>query len=284
MTDVLEGLDEPAEQATEPAPAPTTETAAPAEPAPEPVKVEAQAEAPKAEGPKSEDRYVPLETMLAERKKLQAKLAEEESARKALLERLERLEKATAPEKAPDFMDDPKGYVDSAVAKIEAAAKNAEKESAEVRAARERDEQMQKFVGAIQTDEAQFVAKTPDYQQALSYLREQRAAELQLLYPEAEQAQILAQVAQEELALANRAFQAGRSPADLAYQYAQRRGYKRADEKPKATVTPIKPEAAAAAAVTLGAGGGASDQLPTEDEGDGLNEFDSALREVFGKR
>lgn len=269
MTDVLDGLDEPA-----------TETAE--APAPEVVEKAPEPEAPKVEA-KEDERFVPLKVMLEERKNLQAKLAEREAREKELEERLARLEKGREPEeKLPDFLDDPKAYVDKAVEKIQKAAEATKAETAEMKAAREREEGMQRFMSAVQADEAAFIQKSPDYLNAVSFLREQRAAELEFLYPEIPKAQIMGQIAQEEIALANRAVQAQKSPAEMAYEYAKRRGYK-LPEAPKAevpkNVTPINP----AAALTLGSGGGSGDSTPTEED-DGLGQFDAALREVFGKR
>lgn len=256
----------------------------PAEPAPE------KPAAPEAKAPEIPDpkKWVPVGSHIELRRQLQATQEE--------LQRLKNPPKPAEPPapkpEAPDFVQDPKGYVDhrvqAALEKLDEAVKPVA-QTAEQAAAQTAHVQL---LTTINTAEQSFVARQPDYYNALQHLRSIRANELQMLHPEATQEQIGEAMRNEELALAANLLRSGRNPSEIAYTLAKQRGY--APPKPP---EPAKPEPKPAALeevaklvpkvpetpklspdLTLGTGTGS----PTEDISE--DPFDAAFREVFGRK
>lgn len=89
-------------------------------------------------------------------------------------------------------------------------------------AQREALTQLEQWGGHQQNE---FAKQTPDYMQALNYLRQSRGNELQAfgLNPQETAAQLL----QEERQLLSFAAQQRRNPAEMAYAFAQQRGYRK---------------------------------------------------------
>lgn len=79
------------------------------------------------------------------------------------------------------------------------------------------------FMGTVQAHEAAFVAESPDYYQALNFLRQSRGQELSELgmSPQA----IAEQIHRDERWVAAQALQSRRSPAQAIYNIAKARGY-----------------------------------------------------------
>lgn len=250
-----------------------------------PVAAESESPTPAAPAPappEKPERLVPLESLLEERRKFQSKLDEQDQQLKTVADELSKLKPKPEAPVAPDFLEDPKGYIDSAVERIEKSAKHAGTTAEQLRAQTDQEAQFRGFVSNIQTDEAAFAARQPDYQDALRYLREQRAADLKMVFPQATDQQVIQQLSQEELALSAQVMQSGRSPAEVAYEYAKRRGYagKAAPAgKPSATAAEI-----AAATQTLGAAGGTPEGDPDFDADNPMAELDAAISGAFRKK
>jgi hypothetical protein len=188
-------------------------------------------------------------------------------------------EPAAEPEQEPDFLADPKGYVDKkvqgALAKLDKAEK-ATQETAEQVKQREANEAI---LRATQTAEAQFYSQTPDYPEALQHIRGVRTQQLQQLFPEATAEQINNHIAFEERETARMLVSQKRNPAEYAYHFAQTLGYKKAAPPPaKTTAQPIDKDAVR----TLGSGGG-SGAPADEAAGNAMPEFAAARAEVAAR-
>lgn len=304
--ELLDGGEHPvdavATEAAEPAPVTDSGEAQPATPAQGEAQGQGQAAATTGEtapqpsvatpvdSPARSEPTVPVATLVAERKAFRAELDAVRAERKTLEERLQKLEKPPEPPKPdPDFLDDPKGYVD---AKLAAAVEKLDKLDATTTRQGEEaaaQQQFQAFASALQTDEAGFLSQTPDYHEALAHVRQVRGEQLRLMAPGASEEQIVNHLREEELAFAATQMQAGKSPAEAAYRFARTLGF--APKAPAATngagkPAPANAAQAAAAAKTLGASGGES--APAADPmadglGDGLDALDMALRERFAR-
>jgi len=236
-------------------------------------------------------RQVPLATLLEER-----------AAFKARIDALEA--KAAAPPPPPpepekpeiDFLEDPKAYIDAQAAKAQAALEKLENLNKETAAqAQERDARDQ-FHGRLGSDEQAFVAKNPDYYDALAHMRNTRMEQMALLYPEATQQQISQAVQNEELGLAAQAMRNNQSPAETAYRMSRGFGYQKAAAAPPPApgARPAPPAATlsgkvaeidaarrAAAAATLGASGSDGGATGADEE---VDPIDQALQERFKRR
>lgn len=191
---------------------------------PEPVKVAEPAKEPAKPEPE------PAKEPEAERQRLvpHQALHEERERRKELERRLAELEArvpkpAPQPEpEAPDPLTDPAAF--NAWQKAELR-KRDERIEALYRQDQERMVASARYNEAARY-EAEFVAKTPDYMAAATYLRDQRIGELRALgYDEAVIPQIIGQDAN---AIFDNAKRAGRNPAEMLYESARLRGYRAA--------------------------------------------------------
>lgn len=199
-----------------------------------------------------------------------------------------RAQKAAADEQAkvPDYLDDPKGYVD---AKVEAALKELQKtaETATNTAKETRDqveqrEQLSNLISTVQVHEGEFSKATPDYQKALAHMRQARFEQIQMLVPDATEPQIIQQIRLEELRAAAIAVQAGKNPAESAYKLAGTFGYRKAAAPAKEAEKSA--EADRDAARTLAAVTAADSVAGEAREGVTTPEFADALAERFGRR
>lgn len=277
MSDVLEGLDEVIE-------APTEEVVEP-EKAQEP---EVKAEAPKAEEPKPETKpepqekqHVPLAAHLEERRKWREeneRVQSEFAKLKAEIEALKNPPKAPEPE--PDFVQDPKGYVDhrvkDVISKLEETGKAVEtvgKTAEQVQA----ETQFNRFMSDLNAAEASFSQSTPDYYDAIKHIRNARAMELKILVPDITEEQVSNQITQEEISLASQLMRQGRNPVEYAYKLAAARGYQKKAPAPVLPDVPKTPQLSPDK--TLGTSGGGD--APDADQPD---EFTRAFAEVFKRR
>lgn len=186
---------------------------------------------------KKED-FVPLAKFLDEKAKLKAELDQREITIKEFQKKLDeitaKLPKQQAEEPPePDYIEDPKGYVDTRLAKalstLEAANKKIEEQgkAATETANRARETaEMQGFMRNLQAHEARFVAEKPDYHDALQHMRDIRTYQLQQLNPEITPEQIHAAISQEEIGLAMHLARAGKDPVATVYAMAEKYGYK----------------------------------------------------------
>lgn len=238
------------------------------------------------------DKFVPLSALQearSELKALKAEIAElrnqprltpEEKQRLASLEQTQ-----TAAQKDPDFLEDPKGYIDTKLTKAQEALKKLDEAEAGRKKQEEQQRTVQTIVSNIGAKEQEFVKSTPDYNDALAHARSVRAQQLALIYPNATPQQITQQIGNEELSAAAQVLQSGGDPAAFAYAYAKTLGY-----APKAPAAAANNQQAAAngqkpadkdAARSLGGGGGA-DSTPEPEENPMEDAFNNALAERFG--
>lgn len=251
---------------------------------PEPVK-----EPDKAEKPKE---TVPLAKYLEDKNSLKKQLEDRDITlaqyRKELDELKAKLPQPQAPAE-PDFVEDPKAYVDHKVkATLDAIAEANKKTEAEGKTAKETAEQaqqavqIQQFMTNLQQHEARFVQANPDYHDALLHLRNVRAAQLREFDPEITDAQILETIKGEETNLAIQLHRQGRDPVQTAYNLAKHFGYQK---KAATTETPKLPEATNKRLPpdqTLGTGAGGGADAPAYKEGE-TDPVDVALASLFKK-
>lgn len=242
-------------------------------------------------GGDGKDKLVPLSALheaRAELRALRTKIAELEAKpsltpqQQAQLDKLNAQETAAA-EKEPDFLEDPKGYVDAKAKKTAEALKKLNEATEKQTKQQQQQQQLNQVLNVVQQHEQAFLKTTPDYHAAIDHIRSVRSSQLQMLYPQATPEQISRQITSEEIGAAAQVLQAGGNPAEFAYKYAKTMGY-----APKAPTQAPNPAANGAApdkdAVrTLGNGGGADkDGEPQDDELGGA--LKSALAERFGVR
>lgn len=188
--------------------------------------------------------------------------------------------------KIPDFLQDPKGYIDANLGQTAKQLEKLQETGAQLTAQQQAYLRESNLRTNAQVAEAEFVKTAPDYYQALDFARTVRIDQLKLLNPQAPEIQIRQFVAQEELQLAEVALQTGRNPAELGYSFAKSMGYKGAPTTvvPAASIDP-KIEAAKLAAQTLGASSSPDgDTGKNQTESNPNDEVISALAERFGAR
>lgn len=179
------------------------------------------------------------------RKKLEAELKAEREARlkdqaeRAKLEErtaaiLERLVPKPPEEKVPDFAEDPAGWIAYKMKKdgqtleqVQAELAGIKKEKADTDAANKKLTEQQTFVKSI-TDfaiaqEKDFISKTPDYLAASEFLLKSRMDELADMGWSEEQSKQI--INQERFAIAQKAMQDGKNPAEMVYNVSKRRGF-----------------------------------------------------------
>lgn len=252
---------------------------------------------------KAEDKpaeTVPLAKFLEKTNALKEQLDAKDITLKQYEQRLAALEAKAAPKSEepaePDYVEDPKGYVDhklnAALKGIEAANKAATESGKKVEettaAIRER-EQLNQMMGSVAETERAFVSQTPDYYDALAHIRGIRAFQLQEFNPQITPEQIRQAIQHEETQLAITLMRQGKNPSDVAYRLAQQFGYV-PKTKPQAETKPdgeqpklpevqnkrLPPDQ------TLGTGsspGDAEVYKPGE-----VDPVDTALSSLFGKR
>jgi hypothetical protein len=149
-----------------------------------------------------------------ERKQMQEQM-------KIMQQRFEQLTAAMqpAPTPEPEFTDDP---LAATHVKVEKVAQSIEQLRAEAEQ-RKHHESYQNFVRQIQSDEASFMQKVPDYKDAISFIQHRRIAELEAMGHDEQT--IRGVIAQDALQLTQRAMQLGESPAKFGYDLAKKLGY-----------------------------------------------------------
>lgn len=218
------------------APAPAQAPAAPTSDAPAPSPSDAQPgrQAPSAQPPtggEDRDERIPLAAHLAERRRWEARIAElEQRAHRtaqleAELQELKQKLTQQPPQPEPDYLEDPKGYVDHKVAK---AIEELKKEAGEAKQTSQQaaeQAQLTQFLTQLQSAEAAFANEHPDYQDALTHIRTVRLQQYRLMYPQATDEQLIQHLQREELVTAAQLMRMGRNPAEFAYHYAKTIGY-----------------------------------------------------------
>lgn len=197
------------------------------EPTPE-VTAEVPEAAPEAK-PKVPDGFVPHGALQEERARRQAATARAEAAEREYADKMAKLEKrlellANPPPPVPKFEDDPAAHLKHQTEAVRAEIEPLKEQLAQNRQQQEQAHAEARLTQAVQAAEADFASKTPDYLDAISHMQRVADNNLQIMGVEdpAQRAQI---IRRDAMALAIRALQAGKSPAELAYQVAKNQGY-----------------------------------------------------------
>lgn len=249
---------------------------------PDPVQavVEPVAPAPVA-APVAEQRQIPLAAHLEERRRFQAELQSRDQRLQEIQQQVVKLTPPPAP--PPDFIEDPKAYIDGANEQTRREVEALKAEAGQLVQA----QQFTNFVQEIGHREAEFLANNPDYYDALEHVRTVRTNQLLDLYPGATQEQITQTLKNEELQAAGQLMQMGRSPAEGFYKHAKTLGYNAKAAAVAALAMPAVPKAPVGDPTqTLGSSGGApSDEIGVEDLGeDALGPLKEAFKERFKRR
>lgn len=284
------------EDETEPVDKPTEIEAKP--PAKEevkpPIEAEKKPEEVKPEPQRRDDR-VPLATFLQEKRKMTEALESERAERAKLRQELDALK--NPPKPAPQYDVDPKGFIEHAtkaaaqdvIAKLEETKAGVEEVKKHSQQTAE-EQQAQRFFDDLGATENEFLAQTPDYYNALNFVRQRVYQQTLEFNPDMTHEAIVESIRRQELAMAAQMMRAGRNPHEAAYRLAMINGYVKAappqDGKETAdgtTELKLKEEKKLDPAKTLGASGGAAgdDQEDTDDD---PLQLDQAMKEIFGGR
>ena len=182
--------------------------------------------------------------------------------------------KKEATEEGPDFLQDPKGYVDTGLKQAIKKVEDATKEAKEAKDQLNQHQTLQAVIDTARSQVNEFVGKTADYPQAIEHVRTMRRGQLKMLYKDATPDQIDMAVAKEEIALAGQIVTRGENFAEFAYSYAKAMGYQ--PSKPP-DPTPAK-KVDASAVRTLGSGGTDTDHEP--ESADPNDEFRAIQKEA----
>jgi hypothetical protein len=195
----------------------------------------AAGEAKPGDAPKND--HVPLATFLEEkkaRKELSSKLTEYEKQIAELKGKFSIIDRLKLPgeqqQEQPKGPPNPEEDIFGAVKHLTEELSGIKKESAEQKAAREASEkqaaEQKVFVDKYRKACDEFEAAAPDFKAAYNYLLNSRAAELKAIGYDTPEALHNALIA-DEMAIAQMAFERGKSPAEMLYNLANQRGYKK---------------------------------------------------------
>jgi small-conductance mechanosensitive channel len=223
-----------------------------------------------------------LTTQIDELRK-QPQLSEED---RELLKDLKAQRAAAKEPKPPEFLEDPKGYIDAKEKQVTEALKQLREADTKRSEVEQQQVQLQSLLTTISTHEQAFVATTPDYNDALRHVRTVRTQQLKMMFPDATDAQIQAHIGREELGGAQQILARGGNSAEFAYNYAKTLGYQKKAPAPAgngmaAAVIETEPKPDKDAVRTLGGGGGAE---PDDAPADPMPEFTQALKERFSRK
>lgn len=225
----------------------------------------------------------------AQVKALKAQIAQLEAQPKlttedATLLRELREQRAATKAETPDFLSDPKGYVDAAVKTAREQADAAKKEGEEARKQTDEQRSRQEAYQRTAIAESQFLQTTPDYPQALEHIRTIQRQQLTLAHPDATAEQISSHIAFVEMQTANAMLAQGRNPAEYAYAVAQTWGYKPAARTGQQAQQQAAKRVDKEAARSMGSGGADASDDDGGDGIDGMPEFAAAKAERFARR
>jgi hypothetical protein len=220
-------VDIEAELAKEPVDAPEPVEVSEPEPTPEPVaEAPAVAESPAAKAP---DGFVPHGALQEERAMRREALMRAEAAERDYAEKMAKLEKrlellANPPPPVPKFEDDPAAHLKYQQEQIRQEMEPVKQELEQGRQRQQQQAAEAQLTQAVSAAEAEFAKATPDYLDAIAHMQRVADNNLQIMgvADPAQRAQI---IRRDAMALAVRALQSGKSPAELAYQVAKNQGY-----------------------------------------------------------
>lgn len=210
----------------------------------------AEAEVPaKAEAAKDEPRHVPLATLLEERKEFQRKLDEQRTQLEGKLDII--MQRREKPAEAPKPLD-----VDANPLE---ALKQTRQELQQVQQLQVNQSQRLQFANHVSAQVGSFKAQTPDYDAAYKFAVDSTRAELKARgYSDVE---IPAILENGEFQLAQEALQRGKNPGQHFYEFAQARGYKKAEPAPQPAPQEQQPATASERIETANRGQQASKSL-----------------------
>lgn len=199
-----------------------------------------------------------------------------------LKDKIEQLAQDRNKPKDPEFMEDPKGYVDQRQTRLEAEIKALKQQAEEGSKAAQQQLAQVQFFQSIQSDESTFIRQHPDYYDALNHIRESRTEELETLgYDEDE---IKAAINQEELQLAAAALQRGKSAAEIAYRRAQKLGFKAKEVETKDLDEDAERLERAMKAGSMGGSGIPEETKLDDPEDEAWDAIGSAFEEMWGQK
>jgi hypothetical protein len=202
-------------------------------PEPDPILAEALAEPPPAEEPKQETKHVPLAELLEERgrrKEAQARMDEMERRFQEYQARTQEYlaQRQAQPQPQPEappvnYNDDPIEYLRQQQEAVAANLQMLHQQQQEFLQRQQAERHWSSMRNSVGQAEAEFAKVTPDYYEAVNFLKEQRKT--QLLQAGAPPQQVDALIARDAIAVANEAASLAMSPAEYAYRIAIGKGY-----------------------------------------------------------
>lgn len=233
-----------AEQAAEVVEAPVVE--APSEEASAP---EASAEPAPVE--KRQPDTVPLAVHLRERERHRREVEERDRLFAEGQRRLDEIARRLQPQEQAPADDDILGQQSYALKQANERLARMERDQLENRQRQEVERSLQQLVHAVKQDEAAFTKETPDYADAVEYAKQIKKAEYLALGVSEQEAE--AQLYRDALAIAQRAYHSGSSPAEFAYNLAKALGYQGKKAEAPANVVAMRQ---AGQKMATGGGGG----------------------------
>lgn len=169
----------------------------------------------------------------------------------------------------PDFLADPKGYVDDAKAKLKQLTDQIEADKAKQTETQKQQQAAQETWNKVIASEQEFAAATPDYYDAINHVRGIRAEQIKVEIRETEEREPTAEeigriLSIQEAQGAAALIAKGKNPSKFYYEYAKTFGYKPKAPTP-APALGAKPDKDAVR--TMGSGGGAEHVAADEPEG-----------------
>lgn len=131
---------------------------------------------------------------------------------------------------APDPEADPLGYINHQMKQLQDQIKELTTGQKDAQKLTEQQTQHQQFIGTVNAQIKAFETANPDYQEAYRHMIQMRTQDYLDSGMTATEAK--AAVGQDELAIAARAVQQGKNPAEIVYSMAKRYGYQKAAPTP----------------------------------------------------
>jgi hypothetical protein len=237
-----------------------------ADSAPEPVAHEAPVDPPAPDVPAEPEapKTVPLAALHEERQRRKELAAELAQARQATLDlerrveaRLAALTKPKEPE-APAWDENPAEHLRHQLSQVTQQTQATQAQIEQWQQAQQRQAMVQQLATRVNAAESEFMAQAPDYNDAVTFLRDRRVAELTVLGLEETAART--QSARELSEAALYFAQQGRNAAEIAYSLAKAKGYTPRNQHPT-DQQKFETQAKGATARSLGSGGPAKNNL-----------------------
>jgi hypothetical protein len=175
----------------------------------------------------------------------------------------EEFKKFTAkPEVIPDKDEDPLAYqahiAEQTNSKVESFIENQNKRDQETADTQAQQAEFNNLVSLVNAKEAEFVKSTPDYDDAVDYMRGLRTNELRMLGITDPQ-RVNHEIAMSAVGLSKSALEAGKNPAEMMYEMAKNYGYTKKDTPPDVNQDFDTIKKGQAASKTLSGGGNAGE-------------------------